>query len=386
MFSALWSGVSALDAFENALSVIGGNIANVNTVGYKTQRVSFEEILSGVAMGSVDRIFTQGSIQHSNSPTDLAVEGRGFFVLSDGAGTYHSRVGMFNLDNQNRLVNPSGLVAQGWELDSSGKISGPLGALELHGSDAPSATTEFTISSNLDAAASNGDTHSTSFTVYDSKGGKVTLTIDATYDATFKKWDWTASTSSGTTTSAGSISFDANGLLIPPGTNPTITVTGLADGAADLALTWKMVKADGTSDLTSYSSPSTTTYISQNGYPTGILESISVNENGVVTGVFSNAQARDLAQIALADFANPMGLLSVGGNLYVETSESGQATLGSPNQGGKGSILAGSLEMSNVDLASEFVDMVVTQRGFQATSRIITASDTLLNEIVNLIR
>jgi flagellar hook protein FlgE len=386
MFTALWAGVSGLNAFENALSVIGGNIANVNTVGYKTQHTSFEEILSGVSLGNVNRVFSQGSIQYSTSPTDLAIQGRGFFVLSDGSGIYYSRAGIFNLDNENRLVNPQGLVGQGWQLDSTGKIHGPLGDDILSGSDVPNATKEFAFAANLDAAASDGETHSTSFTIYDSRGGTVTLTLDFTYDATLKQWDWKASAPGATTTSAGSISFDENGQLVPSSTNPTITVTGLGNGAADLSITWKIVKPDGTSDITSYRSSSSTTYISQNGYPSGLLKDIAVNEQGIITGIFSNGQTRDLAQIALADFANPMGLLNLGGNIYSETTDSGQAILGAPKQGGKGSILSESLEMSNVDLATEFVDLILTQRGFQASSRVITASDTLMTEIVNLIR
>jgi flagellar hook protein FlgE len=343
-------------------------------------------VLNGVTTGSVERLFTQGSIQHSNNPTDLAIEGRGFFVLSDGAGNYYSRAGLFNLDKQNKLVNPTGLVVQGWALDSNGNTTGPLTDVTLNGANSPKATTQFSISANLDASAADGDTHSTVFTTYDSKGTKVTLTLNLKYDITGNKWDWTAASSNGTTTSSGSISFDANGDLIPPASNPTISITGLSNNAADMNLTWELVKSDGTSDMTSYGSSSTTTYINQDGYPAGDLKNISISDSGVVTGVFSNGQTKGLAQLALADFANPMGMLNVGNNLYAETLESGQPVVGPAKQGGKGSILAGSLEMANVDLASEFVDMITSQRAFQANSRIITASDAMLGEIVNLIR
>lgn len=386
MLSSLWSGVSGLNAFGNALSVVGGNIANVNTVGYKTQRTHFEEVLEGVSMGNVERMFTQGAIQSSKSPTDLAIEGRGLFVLSGGAGNYYSRAGMFSLDSGNRLVNPQGLAVQGWALDGNGEMAGPQGDILLNSVNPPQPTTQFSISSNLDASASDGDTNAAVFTVYDSKGAKVTLTVDFTYDAALKQWDWAASSSSGATTSSGSISFDQNGNLVPPASNPAITVTGLSDAADDMDLEWNMVKADGTSDVTSYSAPSGITYIGQNGYPSGRLQSISLNEKGVITGVFSNGQVKQLAQVALADFPNPAGLVSVGGNLYAEAPEAGQPIVGAPMEGGKGSILAGSLEMSNVDLASEFVDMIVDQRGFQANARIITTSDELLVELVNLKR
>jgi len=403
MLGSLFTGITGMNANSRVMSVIGDNIANANTTGYKSGRASFEDILGqsiggrrgqigrGVTLSSINRVFSQGALSSTERVTDMAINGNGFFTVKEASGVYYTRAGEFTLDENAKLVNPNGLVVQGWMADSSGNLTTTNATTDINlanTNSSPKATTAFTIGANLDAQAANGDTYTTSITGYDSKGSKVTLTLDFTYDSTNDEWDWTASASDGATTNTGSISFDANGNLNSPVTDPTISITGLSSGAADLSLTWDLVDASGTSngDITGYASASTTTSQYQDGYSAGSLQNITVDENGVVTGRFSNGQIKDLAQVALADFNNPAGLISMGGNLFAESRASGSAIIGPASTAGRGSITSNSLELSNTDLANEFVNMITAQRGFQANARVITASDELLTELVNLKR
>ncbi len=405
MMRSLFAGVSGLKNHQTRMDVIGNNIANVNTVAFKASRVTFEDILSqtiegarspqtggiggvnpkqvglGTTIGSIDTIFTAGSLQTTDNPTDLAIQGDGFFMVSDGNQIYYTRDGAFKMSADGALVNSSGYRVQGWLADNDGNIDTtqalqgvviPVGAQMR-----PQATANILFEGNLDANATVGDTWTTSAQVYDSLGNahSVTLTFTKTGANT---WGWSAILDGSISGGNGTLVFGNNGLVQSGGT-ANLTFTGIP-GAQDLNITANL------SNLTQFGGNSTA-YISwQDGYEAGSLDMVSIDSGGVITGIFTNGQSKALAQIALATFANPGGLLKQGGNLYQISNNSGLPNIGAANSGGRGSIAVGALEMSNVDLAQEFTNMIVTQRGFQANSRVITTSDEMLQDLINIKR
>jgi flagellar hook protein FlgE len=409
MISSLFAGISGLNANANAMTVIGDNIANVNTVAFKSNSSSFANILStsldgsigggvgsGVELWGINPAWSQGSFENTNNPTDLAIAGKGFFIVDDDSGTpYYTRAGQFHFDNLGYLINPDGLKLQGYQIDSNGNL-GSLTDIYLPGerTTPPSATTEFSLDINLDASANTGDTYTTSQTIFDSLGNSNVLTL--TYTNTGPgQWDCAASiptSGGGPVTINGSasipINFDGNGDLTSPAADAILNIT-LTNGAnSPQTVTWDLYDALGNSlgDITGYASASTTTFQYQNGYASGVLQGTSVDEDGMVTALYSNGQLNPEYQIALADFPSYHGLKKMGNNLYSESLASGQALVGAAGTGRLGSISPSTIEMSNVDLAQEFVKMITTQRAFQANSRVITTSDELLNELINIKR
>jgi flagellar hook protein FlgE len=406
----MYSGLSGLDANGTALSVIGNNIANVNTVGFKGSDVLFEDMLGaavageqigqGVSVGSIISSFSQGAFENTNSTTDLAISGDGFFAVSDGLGTYYTRAGRFLFDANGTLVTPQGMTVQGWLATPDGTINTngqPVNLAVGAAVSPPSASTSFKLDMNLNAEAiaadsaatppTLGETFSTTVQAYDSKGGTITLTIDMEYMGN-GQWNWTASAAGGTTADAGSLQFDSNGQLVSTTTDQTIAIGNLANGAEPLTLTWDLVNDTGTpnNSVTSFASPSVINGQSQDGYGVGYLQGVAVNSTGEISGFFSNGQNRNLGQVALADFRSPWGLVSLGQGAYAASLASGEAAYGAAGSGGRGDISSGTLELSNIDLAKEFVKMITAQRGFQANSRVITTSDELLTDVVNLKR
>lgn len=435
---SLFNGISGIDVNSQAMTVIGNNIANVNTTGFKASRLSFEDILNqsltgssiamkagrGVTVNGITPLFTQGSLESTASPTDMAIDGSGFFIIGDAKNNYYTRAGNFTLNQNGNLVNPAGLSVQGWKADQSGKIntSSTLSSINVSGvASAPLATDQITLGLNLDSASKNGDVYASSLLVYDSKGQEITLTQNLTYDEDAvviglnnipaKHWQWAITSDTGTVSadSTGYFTFDDNGqlkqLYDSTGTllyestaavtdgfvNPTINITNLPNGATigqSGNITWSLLDSSKTANgsITGYASPSVTTSMQQNGYSTGALQSLSLDKSGVITGLFTNGQLQKVGQVAVADFISPWGLNPIGSNLFSETIGSGQPLVGVAGTAGKGEIKANSLEQSNVDLASEFVKMITTQRGFQANSRVITTTDAMLEEVVNLKR
>lgn len=406
MMRSLFSGVSGLKNHQTRMDVIGNNIANVNTVAFKASRVTFEDILSqtiegarspqtggaggvnpkqvglGVRIGSIDTLFTQGGLQTTDNPTDFAIQGDGFFVVSDGRQTYYTRDGAFKLSADGSLVNSGGLRVQGWLADANGIIDTTKALQDIYiplGTQMkPKATESVTFEGNLDANATNGATWVTSAQVYDSLGNVHTLSITFTKSGT-NTWDWEATLDGVAPSSGGSgtIVFDAGGLVSSGGTGGAeFTIPGA--NTLNVAIDFSALTQFG-------GNPSA--YISyQDGYKAGSLDMVTTDSNGIITGIFTNGQSKPLAQIALATFPNPQGLLKQGGNLYQISNNSGLPSIGPANSGGRGSIAVGALEMSNVDLAQEFTNMIVTQRGFQANSRVITTSDEMLQDLINIKR
>jgi flagellar hook protein FlgE len=393
MIGSLYSGISGLKANTSAMSVIGDNIANVDTTGFKSSQVSFANIFSstlsrtgleigrGVTLNGVNPKWDAGSLENTTSATDLSVNGTGLFIVDDPSTniSYYTRAGQFEWDNDGNLVTLDGFVVQGYQIAPDGTVGGIDNITLPNGTSVPNATANLAFGMNLDADTPAGDTFTSSITTYDSLGSEVILDVEFTRTAA--GWDFLVNPSGGTCTTTGSITFDANGVLTAPA-NPTINVTGLPSGAADMAITWTL--DDGS--ITGYSSESTKTAQSQDGYPSGSLQSVAVDEDGYFTGIYSNGSMIPFAQVALADFPSYSGLAKMGSNLYAESLSSGQALISAPNTASLGAIAPSTLEMSNVDLASEFVEMITTQRAYQANSKVITTSDEILQELINIKR
>lgn len=411
MMRSMFAGVSGLKNHMLLMDVISNNIANVNTVGFKAGQVNFEDLLSqtvrgasaststlggtnpiqvglGVKLGSVSNNFTQGSLQVTSNQTDLSIQGDGFFILSKGNGTTaYSRAGGFSIDSTGKLINPSdGYTVQGWMANNAGTIDTnttiqnitiPIGKGILQ----PKATTQIQYQGNLPANDTIGDTVVGSIEVRDSQGAAHSVTMTFTKTGN-NVWSWAASGQTGITGS-GTVTFGTDGLLSAT-TGSAIAFTPA--GAAALSITPEFGATGLTTSVTQFSTDSTIAGTSQNGYPSGDLQSISISDDGVISGMYSNGLNRTLAQIATASFNNPQGLTKVGDNMYTVSNSSGDPQVGTSGTGNRGTITAGTLEMSNVDLSQEFTNMIVAQRGFQANSKTIMTADQMLSDLVNLRR
>ena len=414
MIASLYAGISGLSANATAMTVIGDNIANVSTTAFKGNRSHFANVLSsslgsvsptgnvgrGVEFWGTNARWTQGSLENSSNPTDLAINGKGFFMVQDGSGSnFYTRAGSFTFDKEGYLVNPDGLKLQGYQIDVDGNI-GAIESVYIPGEriSAPSATTEFNFDLNLSAGAEVGSTYTTSQTVYDSLGNAVPVTFTFTKTGN-GAWSvggtvpLTAGLANAVTIGGAAsmaITFNADGTMATPAAPDKIVAITLTNGAANLSMAWDMF-SDGTppvshGDVTGFATDSGTTFQYQDGYPAGTLRSISVDEQGVVTATYSNGEMTPMFQVALADFPSYDGLSKMGNNLYAASMASGQALPSTAGTGRLGNISPQSLEMSNVDLAEEFVKMITTQRAFQANSRVITTSDEILQELINIKR
>lgn len=438
MLRALSAAVSGLQDQQTRMDVIGNNIANVNTVAFKAGRVTFKEGFSqmmasatrpssdfggtnpvqiglGSQIGSVDTLFTQGNLETTGNNTDLAIQGPSFFITKKGAQNFYTRAGNFQVDSAGNLVSAdNGYKVQG-RMATNGTLSGDITDLKIPiGQTSPAvATTTVSLSGNLDASAGvfdkgtaatvdpldpaqralpqNADSYKDmSITTYDSLGNKQELKMVMWKTGT-NTWDWKFDGSNmdisqaGITETAGThpITFAADGSVdtsnnfVPP----TIKFTP-NDGASDVAIALNL--GTGLNGLSQFAGSSNAVMRDQDGYANGTLQSFSVDSTGTIVGAFTNGVTQTLGQVALADFNNPAGLQQAGDNSYIPTGNSGLGVVGYAGEGSTSSIASGSLEMSNVDLAQEFTDMIVAQRGFQANSRVITTSDQMLQDLVQL--
>jgi len=418
MMRSLFAGVSGLRNHQVRMDVIGNNIANVNTVAFKSSRVTFKEAFAqivqgasrppggatnvsggrnpiqvglGMNIGSIDMLFTQGNLETTGVDTDLALQGDSMFVVSDGTQHFYSRSGAFQLDEGGRLVSATnGFIVQG-KMAVAGVLVDPIVDITLPFGQkaAAKATDSVNLGGNLDASAAQGTIRATAITVFDEQGGKHELTITFTKTATANAWDYEITSTniepgSGYVNDTGTVTFDTDGTLIDPETvDFEFTPAGFA---ASQMVTLNFGTAGSFTGLSQFASSSTAVLRDQNGYTMGLLERISIDPTGTITGAFSNGVTETLAQIVLADFNNPAGLIRVGDNMYAVSPNSGAAVLGFAGQGSQSTITAGALEMSNVDLAQEFTNLITAQRGFQSNARVITASDEMLQELVNLKR
>lgn len=417
MLRSLFSGVSGLDAHQQMLDIIGNNIANVNTTGFKSSSAQFEDILSqqiqgagaaqngnggtnpiqvglGVRVAGTSSDFSQGALQTTGRPTDLAIQGDGFFVVKQSGQALYTRAGALSFDATGRLVNPDGAVLQGWLANASTHLVNPNGPttdlIFPRGQIIPSnPTANVIVGGNLPptmpitAPATTAMT-SSSITVYDSQGNAVPVTLNFTYDPATapNPWKVAATDSAGVALGSQALTFSGSGNLTSPAAPGTFTITGGALGTNKVTVG---LQAPGT-PLVSFGGTPSASAISQDGSPSGTLQSFSVAKDGTVSGVFSNGQTEVLGQVALADFNNPIGLDHVGGSLYRSTANSGVAQIGVSSTGARGMISSGTVEMSNVDLAAQFSQLIVAQRGFEANTKVIHTSDTILQDLINLIQ
>ena len=408
MMRSMFSGVSGLRSHQTMMDVVGNNISNVNTPGFKASQVTFTETLSqilrgpagstdargginpiqiglGVKVAGVEGIFTQGASQVTGRTTDLAVQGSGFFVVQSGEDRYFTRNGAFSFDEIGNLTNTQGFIVQGWEADAAGDVdtTQPVDDIRLPIGQVidPITTTQVDIGGNLSADALVGDTATTSINVYDSVGNAHEIVFTMTKTAA-NTWDAVAAIG-GTnyTLTPNTITFNTDGTLAAPA---NMAFSGFTPpGAAAMALS---VVLDGPSSLVQFGGPGTAEAVSQNGQAIGFLRDFAIADDGSIFGQFSNGESKVLGQVATASFNNPAGLQRQGDSNFIQTTNSGEPLIGAAGTGNRGLLSAGTLEMSNVDLAREFTNLIIAQRGFQANSRVITTSDEMLSELVNLKR
>lgn len=451
MMRSMYSAVSGLRIHQTKMDVIGNNIANVNTVGYKKAQVTFQEVFSqvvrgasaptggkggtnpqqiglGVALGSINTIHTKGPSQRTDNPTDLMIDGEGFFVVSDDPNfnnRYFTRAGNFSLDRDGNLVTADGYKVLGYAADENGNITNEITNIRINMSEtkAPTATDKVQFRGNLDSRLNNGEKQSIDTVVYDSLGNSYTLTfiVEKTDKNTWNlrlaritdrvSGNYYEVQDSDTYLSPIKLGFDNDGKLISindldiSNENIKINITGLSSVIFDKDKegetlgtpttpggTFKEIVLFDTEDKDSikniyqYANEFGFKPYAMNGNTSGTLDGFAIDATGTVVGVFTNAERKALGRIMLAKFDNPMGLQKLGGNLFVDTRNSGEPQYGGASVGGFGAISPGNLEMSNVDIALEFTEMITTQRGFQANSRIITTSDEMLQELVNMKR
>lgn len=413
MMRSMFSGVTGLRNHQIKMDVIGNNIANVNTVGFKKSRVTFQDTLSqtmrgaaspqgnrggtnpmqvglGMTIASIDTIHTPSSAEFTGNMTDMAIEGEGYFILQgDGLDQYYTRAGNFGFDTSGYLVNTAnGMKVLGWQTSDFkvpvDKSPQDIGEIQIRkGMMVPAeATTEVRFSKNLNAEGEIGESYSIPFKIYDSLGCAHTLTI--TFEKTdANTWGYTITHEDGITVqnNTGTINFTPDGKYSASSFEPDNPVTFTPNSGAD-----DIEFEIDFSQITQYAKETNVDMTFQNGYPAGTLVEVTTDTTGTITGIFDNGHSWQLAQIALANFNNPAGLIKAGQNLYRSSNNSGEPQIGQSGTGGRGTIAPGYLEMSNVDLSEEFTQMIVTQRGFQANSRIITASDEMLQELINIKR
>lgn len=425
MLQALLAGVASIKAQQTRMNVIGNNLANVNTTAFKSSRVTFQDMISqtlrgasrpgsalggrnplqlglGVFVGGTDANMEQGSLNATNRPADLAIQGNGFFIVSDGSGLTYSRDGSFDLDASGDLVMRStGQRVMGWSADAFGVIDAntPVDAssainIPVGQQSAVQQTTQIDLAGNLKGTSTGTDTWTTTVRVYDAIGGSHDITVrfsgresppaaGGPAGAT-SSWEWEAfegdvsigSSSSGTNQR---LFFDGAGALLNPEAMGAVNVpTRGAAEAFNVNINF--------GSITQLASETSVQVSGQNGYPAGSLQGFSVSSEGVVTGIFTNGLTRQLGQIALANFPNSGGLERIGSNQWRQTDNSGIASIGIAKTGGRGIINAGFLEQSNVDIGTEFTELIVTQRGFQANTRVVTTVDEMLQDLINIKR
>jgi flagellar hook protein FlgE len=410
MIRSMYAAISGLRNHQTMMDVVGNNIANVNTNGFKGSSAVFTDVLSqtlngggapsaaiggtnpaqvglGSRLGAINTDFSQGSMQRSGRITDFAIQGDGFFVIDQGGSQVYSRAGSFSLDAAGSVVNNEGGYMMGWLPDATGavntntpiqKLSIPTGALIP-----PKTTDAVTMTGNLPANATSGTAIATSINVYDNAGTAIQLNL--TFTKTVNAGEWTVTATQGNPPAAaaitgGTITFNGSGALT--GTPAISLASGVLPNMGAVAINL----GSASDPVTQFGAGASILARSQTGFAAGSLEAFSMGRDGTLVGSYSNGQTRPIGLVAMAAFANPQGLEKIGSSEFRVSANSGAAEIGQAGTGGRGLLLQGALEMSNVDLAQEFTQLIVAQRGFQANSRVITTSDEMLQEVVNLKR
>jgi flagellar hook protein FlgE len=405
------TSLSGLDSESQALSVISNNLANLNTVGYKAASPEFQDLFYqqigsggdgnpiqvgvGATVGSIPAMFTQGSIQSTGVPTDVAIQGNGLFVLDKNGLRTYSRAGDFTVGSNGELLTSDGSAVLGYPaVNGTISASQTLAPLTISSGQLspPKATANITIGMNLNADAAVGGTFSTPVTVYDALGGTHVLTFNFTKTAA-NSWSYAidipaadvGATGSPVSVGSGTLTFNGSGQLTAPAGNVTgLTISGLANGASNLTFNWDLYDSSNSPVVTQASSASAASSTQQDGYSSGTLASFNIQGDGTIQGIFSNGQTLALGQLALASFANQQGLVRNGSNEFLASLSSGTANIGTPSTGGRGSLSGGSLEQSNVDIATEFAQLILAERGYQANSRVVTTIDQVVQDAISM--
>jgi flagellar hook protein FlgE len=413
-FTSFSTALSALSAHSTAIDVVGNNLANINTPGFKASTVSFHDLVTqslGAGLGETQvgfgvgtpvtlRQFSQGAIQSTGGPLDVAIQGDGFLIVKDKAGaTEYTRGGNLQVDTDGSLNTATGEKIQGWTLTNNvlntnlpvADITVPVGSLKE-----PTPTDTVSVDFNLDATATAGPppgTFATSMQVFDSLGNSHIIKFDFTKTTTANQWTYSLSFPDADVTApitpvTGTLTFDGNGKLtspLPTDPSPLLTVTGLNDGASDMNLTWNFFNGT-TPRMTQFSQPSATSALAQNGSPPANLVRVGLADGGQIIAQYSSGAQVVVGQVAMATIRNPESLLAAGNSNYGLSARSALPAVGLPNSGGRGQVLGGDVEASTVDIAREFTNLIVFQRGYQANTRVITTVDELSQDTINLKR
>lgn len=421
MANAIFTGVSGLRANQQALEVVGNNLSNANTTGFKMQRIGFSDLFYqtlsagssgtsgagstnpvqtgfGVHVGAVGTLQTQGSLEPSGNDLDLGIQGSGFFVVSNGDGNLFTRAGTFGIDENNFLVDPgTGFTVQ--RFGTVGEGGGSLQAFQAPGDNriripfgsgtAGRVSSEIDTIGNLSATAAVGATVNSAIQIFDSQGTPHVLSLAFTKTAA-NTWSLSGSLppaeGSVSPNVINNISFSNNGAFLGPvGATLDFTILGPNPLPAQ-TVTFNLGSVNGFTGLTQFGGPSSAGAVGQNGFAAGFLTSVSVAKDGIINGVFTNGQLQPLAQVALASFQNTNGLQREGNNYFSLTPQSGNALIGASLSGGRGSINQGTLEAANVDIALEFTRLIVAQRGFEINSRVITIANQVLQTLTNIVQ
>jgi flagellar hook protein FlgE len=416
MSTTFSNALAGLNANAIAIDTVSGNLANLNTSGFKASQVAFKDLLSGEVGGSgnssvagsvvarAQTQFTQGSIQTTGQPYDAAIQGSGFFVLENATGqTTYTRAGNFIVDAGGRLLGAGGEAVQGWNAigGSLNTAGAPTDiALPVSGSQQPVPTSTFSLSANLNGNAVPGSpdaTFSSPILVYDAQGAGHKLTVHYTqtgpgewsYNITIPSDELTGGTGTDTSVATGTLSFDGQGQLETPAATDApiqVQINGFADGAADLTMNWDLYGSSGTSTLTQYAEPSANLASSQDGTAPGQLIGTSIGVDGKISASYSNGASVVVAQLAMASVLNPDSMQNLGNNTFGVTAATATPIIGTSGSGSLGQITGEALESSTVDIAAEFTNLLTYERGYQANSKVITTEDTITQTTVQLIQ
>ncbi len=401
--------LTGLQANSVALNTIGDNLANLNTTAFKKQQTNFADLYyqnigssgsnaelqvgTGTRVSSIDTDYTQGTLSTTSSSSDMAINGAGFFVVQNDGEQQLTRNGSFTVSENGNLVTSGGLNVMGYPAmggvvntnASLVPINIPTGDTQL-----PQATTSFSFTAGLNSASAIGTQATASQAIYDSLGTSHAVTITFTKTAA-NTWTYSAALPTGDSTSSnnttGTLTFNDDGTLATPATNVSgIQFTGISDHSADLNFSWQLYDSNGRGLLTQTSAATSVATSAQNGYASGTYKSFAVAANGLISATYSNGKTQTLGQVAVASVANSDGLTRRGDNVYSISLASGPVTVGTAGTGGRGAIDDSALEESNVDISTEFAELIVAQRAFEANSKTVTAFDTVTQDTIAMIR
>jgi flagellar hook protein FlgE len=402
--------LSGLEADNTALNTIANNLANMNTVAYKSQDVQFSDLFyqqvgesgsgnpqqvgAGTKVGAIVTDFSSGTTTPSTgNPQDVALNGDGFFVIDNNGTQEYTRSGNFVLSSDGHLLTQSGQQVMGFPaINGVVNTNAPLVAIQIPKGqvEQPKATSTLSVTANLDASAATGTSVQGQVTLYDSLGVGHVATVDFQKAGT-NTWTYNislpAGESTGSANTTGTLTFDASGNLTSPASNPNIQFTGLADGASNMSFSWNLYDSTGKGaiDQVASASGSGIASITQDGYESGQYNGFTVDSNGVVSATFSNSQTQVIGQLAIASITNEQGLTKLGDGNYQTTLASGQATIGTAGTGGRGTIQDNAIEGSNVDISTQFANLIVAQRAFEANAKSVTTFDTVTQDTINMV-